>query len=164
MSEKSQSALRNPWVLFWISIPLTVVIVNVTMIILSLDRPGLVVDNYYERGRDYERNMLSRMAKDPGWEQRIEAPRFVDVNVPAPFHFRVTDQEGEPVTPDEVIFRAYRPADARADFEVPMQKIEPGMFSADITFPLLGVWDILVSTVSGEDEFNTAYRLSAGVR
>ncbi|MCG8425825.1 MAG: FixH family protein, partial [Chromatiales bacterium] len=76
MSEK-QKALRSPWVIAWISMFVIFVIANIVMIYLAADRPGLVVDDYYERGQDYEENMLKRMAKDPGWKMKIDAPEFV---------------------------------------------------------------------------------------
>ncbi|MCG8426562.1 MAG: FixH family protein [Chromatiales bacterium] len=148
----------------WISLFVIFVIANIIMIYLAADRPGLVVDDYYERGQDYEENMLKRMAKDPGWKMKIDAPEFVDVGKPATFNFSVIDKSGVPIEPDSVTFYAYRPADARQDFSQVMTKIEPGKYQADITFPLLGVWDILVAVKQGEDEYTEDYRLSAGVK
>jgi len=164
MTDK-QSAWRNPWVLGWITLLLVFISANVIMIYLAQGTsPGLVVPNYYERGQDYEKNLAKRLARDPGWTMVVEAPKVVDVGKPALWGFQVTQKDGVPVQPDAVTFHAYRPADHKADFSLPMQAVAPGRFQAEISFPLLGVWDILVSVRQGEEEFNQPHRISAGVK
>ncbi|MES9904307.1 MAG: FixH family protein [Sedimenticola sp.] len=164
MSEK-QSPWRSPWIIGWMSMLVIFVAANIVMIYLAInDSPGLVVDDYYERGQDYEENMLKRQARDPGWKMKVIAPEFVDIGKPALFSYRVSDKEGNPVTPDSVIFYVYRPADKNLDFSVPMKMVDVGLYQAEVTFPLLGVWDILVSNKLGEDEYNQPYRISAGVK
>lgn len=164
MSDK-QSAWRSPWVITWVGILVAFILVSGVRVFLAVDsNPGLVVDDFYERGQDYENNLLKRMARDPGWKMRIEAPRFVDIGKPARYGFSVSDSEGRPVTPDSVVFYVYRPADAAKDFSVPMQQLRPGYYQAEVSFPLLGVWDILVSASKGDDEFNVPHRVSAGVK
>jgi nitrogen fixation protein FixH len=164
MTEK-QSAWRSPWVLGWIGLLVVIVTANGIMIYLAQgSNPGLVVPNYYQRGQDYEKNLAKRLARDPGWKMVVEAPKFVDVGKPALWGFQVTDKEGVPVQPDAVTFYAYRPADHKQDFNLPMQAVAPGRYQAEISFPLLGVWDILVSVRQGEDEFNQPHRISAGVK
>ncbi|MEJ1298281.1 MAG: FixH family protein [Candidatus Sedimenticola sp. (ex Thyasira tokunagai)] len=164
MSEK-QSPWRSPWIIGWMSMLVIFVAANIVMIYLAIDdSPGLVVDDYYERGQDYEENMLKRQARDPGWKMKVIAPEFVDIGKPALFSYKVTDKEGNPATPDSVTFYVYRPADKDLDFSVPMKQVEVGFYQAEVTFPLLGVWDILVSNKVGEDEYNQPHRISAGVK
>jgi len=164
MSNK-QSAWRSPWVIAWVGILVAFVLISGVRIFLAIDtNPGLVVQDYYERGQDYEENRLKREARDPGWNMEIEAPAFVDVSSPVLYGFRVTDRAGNPVSPDAVIFYAYRPADATQDFAVPMEPVGPGYYQASVSFPLLGVWDILISAKQGQDEFNLPHRISAGVK
>ena len=164
MSNKSTSAWRSPWVIAWIGILVAFVLVSGFRIYLAVATdPGLVVEDYYERGQDYEDNLLKRLARDSGWNMQIEAPKTVDVAKPAVFGFRIKDNEGNPVNPDAVVFYVYRPADAELDFSLPMRQMAPGYYQAEVSFPLLGVWDILVSAKSGDDEVNHPYRVSAGV-
>ena len=164
MSEHKQSAWRSPWV---IGIGVMIVIflaANAVMIFLATGRgPGLVVNDYYSRGQDYEQNMLKRLAKDPGWSMTIEAPGFVDVAKPSVFRYRVATKEGAAVTPDTVVLHAYRPSDAKADFSAPMTRGEDGVYQVEVSFPLKGVWDVLVSATQGEEEYSTHRRISAGV-
>ena len=44
-----------------------------------------------------------------------------------------------------------------------MQRVGPGEYEAEVSFPLKGVWDILVSVRRGDQEYNAPHRLSAGV-
>ena len=141
------------------------VLVNVIMIYLADSRnPGLVVDNYYERGEDYEENMLKKLAKDPGWQMNIETPEYVGVETPSRFGFTILTKEGQPASPDSVVFYAYRPSGKIHDFSVPMQQEAAGHYQADISFPLKGIWDIVVAAEFGEEEYHASYRLNAGVR
>ncbi|PLY12168.1 MAG: nitrogen fixation protein FixH [Sedimenticola sp.] len=163
---KKQSAFRSPWIIGWISMLIIFVIANIIMIYLAIDRPGLVVDDYYDRGQDYEKNMLKRQAKvrELGWKTKIEKPEYADIGMPVKYGFRISDKQGLPVVADSVTFFVYRPADDSQDFSVPMELVEPGYYQADITFPLLGVWDILVSVKKDEFELNEDSRISAGVK
>jgi nitrogen fixation protein FixH len=163
-SPEKQSAFRSPWVLAWIGMLIVFVMANAVMIYLAADRPGLVVDDYYDRGQDYEKIMLKRMAKDLGWKMKVVKPKFADVGKPSEWKFSVMDKDGAPVKADSVTFYAYRPSDAKQDFSVEMELTAPGHYKADVTFPLLGVYDILVSVKKGEDEFNVPSRISAGVK
>jgi nitrogen fixation protein FixH len=158
---KKNSALRSPWVIGWIALVITVLTVNGVMIFLAVEnKPGLVVEDYYERGQDYEKHMLERMQRNPGWLMKIDAPDPIFESEPAWFRFTVVDKAGLPVTPKAVMFFAYRPSDARRDFSVPMEPEAPGRYGASAEFPLKGVWDILVSVQGGEDEYNTARRIN----
>ena len=162
---KKQSAWRSPWVLAWAGMLLVFVSVNAVMIYFAESGgPGLVVDNYYERGEDYEENMLKKLAMDPGWQTTIEAPDFVGVEAPSHFGFNILTKEGQPAIPDSVVFYAYRPSGKVHDFSVPMEKDVAGHYQADISFPLKGIWDIVVAAKFGEEEYHASYRLSAGVR
>ncbi len=158
MSE-NKSAWRSPWVIGWIGIVVTVVTANSIMIYLAMDaNPGLVVEDYYERGQDYEKHMLARMAKDPGWTFEVVAPRAPQVGEPALIMLTLSDQAGLPVTADNATFFAYRPSDAKQDFALPMVQEGPGQFSVAVAFPLKGVWDTLVNVQQGALEVNHAKR------
>jgi nitrogen fixation protein FixH len=92
----------------------------------------------------------------------VHPPASVEVGEPALFRFTVSDRDGRPAEPDQVIFYAYRPSDRRQDFSREMSPVEPGHYEAQVSFPLKGVWDILVSVRQGEAEYNSPHRLSAG--
>ena len=162
--KQKNSAWKSPWVIAWVLLVVVVLAVNFVMIYLSIEaNPGLVVEDYYERGQDYEDNLAKRLARDPGWRMQVRPPEHVGVNAPARFRFSVFDRTGQPVRPDRVEFFAYRPSDAKRDFSAPMTEIEPGLYEVDVSFPLQGLWDILVSASLGDSEYHASHRLSAGV-
>ena len=137
---QKQSAWRSPWVIAWFGLLFVFVIANGIMIYLAAEKsPGLVVKDFYERGQDYEQNMLKRLARDPGWNMKILAPAYIDVGIPVLFRFSVTDKTGDPITPDAVTLHAYRPSDADEDFSLPMKRVAPGKYQVEASFPLLGV-------------------------
>ncbi|MEW8470307.1 MAG: FixH family protein, partial [Candidatus Thiodiazotropha sp.] len=78
-------------------------------------------------------------------------------------HYSVKDKDGYPISRHDVIFHAYRPSDANQDFSVPMKQTAPGEYQAEVSFPLKGAWDTLVSIKNGEDEYNTPKRIGVGI-
>jgi nitrogen fixation protein FixH len=163
MADKN-SAWRSPWVIAWVAMIVIFFTMNGIMIYLAkTNNPGLVVEDFYERGQDYEKNMLKRQARNPGWQMKVDLPRKIGVDEAVICRFTVSDNEGVPVDPTAVVFHAYRPSDAKQDFSVPMQQVGPGHYEAEVRFPLLGAWDILVSAQQGEDEYNTPKRIGVGI-
>ena len=163
MSDKN-SAWRSPWVIAWVAMVVIFFSMNMVMIYMAVENDcGLVVDDFYDRGQDYEKNMLKRQARDPGWVMAIQFPRKIEIDEPVTCRFSVKDKMGQPVRPESVTFYAYRPSDKNADFSLPMKQVEPGLYEAEVSFPLLGAWDTLVSAKRGEDEFNTPKRIGVGI-
>ncbi|MFC1602379.1 FixH family protein [Pseudomonadota bacterium] len=154
-----QSAWRSPWVYGWFSVLVVVMTANFIMIYFAVDNnPGLVVEDYYDRGQSYEKNMVARMAKNPGWEMHISEPKKLRMNKPAIVEFRLATKEGGAVNPDSVTFYAYRPSSAKADFSLPMQAVGNGLYQAEVTFELKGIWDVLVSVEKEGEEYNESLR------
>ncbi|QVL48511.1 MAG: FixH family protein [Thiocapsa sp.] len=158
---KPTPALRSPWVLASIGLIITVLAVNLTFVILAIrTNPGLVNANYYERGQDYERTMISRQARDPGWLMRADIPRPLTAGVEESMRLVLVDHAGQPVDVDQATFYAYRPSDVSRDFALPMIREAKGRYLAETSFPLIGVWDILIAVQSGEDEYSVGERVN----
>jgi nitrogen fixation protein FixH len=163
MTDK-QSAWRSPWVIAWVLMVVIFFSMNMVMIYLaSGNNPGLVVEDFYDRGQDYEKNMLKRQARDPKWKMKVKLPAKIEIGQPVVCRFSVTDKEGAPVNRDDVTFYAYRPSDAKQDFFVPMQSVGPGIYEATVSFPLKGVWDTLVGIRNGEDEYQVSKRIGVSI-
>lgn len=155
------SAFRSPWVLGWIGLLVTVLAINGIMVYLAFaTNPGLVNADYYERGHDYERTLMSRRAREPDWTVESDIPSPLQVDRPERIRVFLVDKAGQPVDPDGVTFYAYRPSDASRDFSVPMTREDKGRYVAETRFPLLGVWDTLIAVKSGEDEYNVGKRVN----
>ncbi|MFB1486733.1 MULTISPECIES: FixH family protein [unclassified Thiocapsa] len=158
---KPTPALRSPWVLAWIGLLVTVLAVNLTFVILAIrTNPGLVNANYYERGQDYERTMVSRQARDPGWLMRADIPRPLTAGVEESMRLVLVDHAGQPVDVDRAIFYAYRPSDVSRDFALPMIREAKGRYRVETSFPLIGAWDILMAAQTGEDEYSVGERVN----
>lgn len=159
------SAWRSPWVLAWVGMVLVVFAANLVMVVLAIrTNPGLVVADYYERGQHYEQTLVSKMANPPRWQTRIELPADLVVGEPSPVRVSILDLAGAPVDVEGATFFAYRPSDARQDFQLPMQREAQGHYRADVSFPLVGVWDVLVNLKRGEDDDNLGRRIAVAQR
>ncbi len=159
--QKSASAWRSPWVISWVALVVVVLGVNLTMVYFAIaSNPGLVVDDYYERGQHYEHTMLSNMKHRPGWVLRDDIPKDVRAGEKTVVRFFLVDKAGQPVEPDRVTFYAYRPSDASRDFKAAMTEEGKGRYVAEVQFPLIGAWDTLFSVTKGADEFNEGKRIS----
>jgi len=163
ISQHNKEAFRNPWVLGWIAAIVLVLLVNVAFIVTAIvTNPGLVDKDYYEKGRDLEKEFitLQQTRSRLGWQMKLEAVSRPMINQPARYTFSVVDRAGVPVDGDRALVRAYRPSDAASDFEMEMQEIAPGIYSAEITFPLKGIWDLTAILHKGEDALKVSRRIS----
>ena len=163
ISQDSKQALRNPWVLGWLGFVMIVLAVNIGLILLSRSsNPGLVDKNYYDHGRDFERNVLKNIAarESLGWETRLEIPERIVMAQPTLLRFTVVNNQGLPLSDAEVIVTAYRPADAAADFIVPLHAVASGRYQADISFPLKGTWDLIVKVKRATDSYDLTRRIT----
>jgi nitrogen fixation protein FixH len=162
-SQYSKKASRNPWVLAWIGGILLVLAVNIAFIVTAiLTNPGLVDKNYYEKGKAQEQNFFKQQeARNRlGWQMKLDAVRKPVVGQSARYSFSIVDTKGLPIDGDTAVISAYRPSDVNADFSTEMQKIAPGIYTAELTFPLKGIWDISAKLTKGEDSLKVAHRIS----
>jgi nitrogen fixation protein FixH len=154
-------AWKSPWVIAWVALVLAVLGVNGTMVYLAVaTNPGLVVEDYYDRGQHYERTLVSKLARDPGWEMYADVPHEIRAGETTVIRFFLTDEAGQPVAADGVEFFAYRPSDAERDFNLPMIEEGKGRYRVEVAFPLVGIWDSLMAVAHGEDEYHLGRRIS----
>lgn len=163
-SQDNKSAWRNPWVIGMLSLFLIVIMVNVIFISIAfITAPGLVTEDYYERGRDHEANVQQRIdARNRlGWAMNLNLPEKIVVGTYQNYLFNVVDKYGVPISGAEVKLHAYRPSDAEADFSVAMEDMGGGMYKTRAGFPLKGIWDLTVQVTNGEDNDDMHRRVSA---
>jgi nitrogen fixation protein FixH len=154
------SAWRSPWVIGWIAMVVIVLGVNLAMVYFAISsNPGLVSENYYERGEHYEHTLVSKLMHEPNWLMRGDIPKDIKAGETRPVRFFVVDSAGQPVDAERVTFHAYRPSDAKKDFSAPMREEGKGRYVAEIRFPLYGVWDTLFSVTTNGTEYNKGQRI-----
>jgi len=167
ISQDNKQAMRNPWVLGWLGLLITVVLVNVIFIVTAFKTsPGLVDEGYYEKGRDVEKNFHKKLeARNRlGWDIRLQNPKQVVVGQSGSYSVNVIDKVGMPVRDAEVTLQAYRPSDASADITTTMDLVATGVYQTRLNLPLKGIWDIKVKVQHGEDELEIARRVNAVVQ
>ena len=156
ISQNNKQALRNPWVIGWLSFVALVLVVNAAFIITAMrTNPGLVDVDYYEKGRDYEKNIQDRIAAKNklGWKIQLNsATADVKMTHPMKYHLNVVDKAGLPLEATKVVLHAYRASDASADFSQVMQPLNAGVFVAEMTFPLKGKWELTASIQHHEEK------------
>ena len=163
ISQDNKEAFRNPWVLGWIAAIVLVLLVNLGFIVTAIvTNPGLVEKDYYEKGRDLEAEFvtLQKTRQRLGWKMKLDAVHKPVINQPARYTFSVVDKAGVPIDGELATLHAYRPSDASSDFDVEMQEIAPGIYSAELTFPLKGIWDLIAVLHKGDDALKIRQRIS----
>lgn len=163
-SQDNPQAMRNPWVLGWISIVIIFITVNIAFFITAmLTSPGLVVEDYYEQGRQYEKNALKLMIASTKlqWNMKMEVPETIAVGLEGVYRFSATDKIGLPIRAESVELIAYRPSDSNADIVTTLQEIAPGLFQAALKIPLPGIWDLKVNIKTHDDEIQISKRINA---
>lgn len=156
-SQANSRAWRNPWVIGWISLVVVVLGVNAFMISLAfITNPGLVTEKYYEKGRDFENNMIKRMAERNAidWSMRFELPENLKVGNNDYYRFIATSKDGMPINGLKVSLQSYRPSDASADFTTELEPLGNGVYQAKLGFPLKGWWELTLKVDQGEQQYD----------
>ena len=161
-SQFNGKASRNPWAMAIAGIMFTFVSVNVVFIIVAfVTSPGLVVENYYEAGRAYEKNALKMLAATQNtkdWETKLDMVDDVFVGQKNTIRFTAVDGRGLPIVDAQLI--SYRPSDANQDIISSMKEIAPGLFESIVSFPLKGVWDVNIKVNQDNSKFELQKRIS----
>lgn len=156
MSNK-QLWYKSPWLIGWLLLVLVVLAVNAYMITQSInDFPGLVVDDFYERGQDYEKNIVTKLENNQKWSTEFKINE-IHIGQEAIIGFKLQGKDGRAADIEKLTLFAYRPADAKKDFSVVMLPMSNKIdHQAKITFPSKGKWDLLASAVIDGVEVNYA--------
>ncbi len=158
-SQDNPRAWRNPWVIGWISLVLVVLGVNIFMISLAfMTSPGLVVEDYYEQGRDYEQQINQKLAawNALGWTVQNDFPAKPVMHQAQPYRITLVDKQGLPLTQAKIRFKAYRPSDVAADFSQAMKEVHPGVYETKVNFQLKGAWEVNIYIDHNDDSYQTS--------
>lgn len=162
MTNQKESALKNPWVWLLIGIMGSAIMVNGVLITLAYTSPpGLVVENYYKKGKGYFYDQAKSEAdqKRLGWQMELDLPKTSTINIGESYLIRVLDREGNPIEGGQGEFAAYRPAESGFDIFLPMRDLGAGYYGTEVTFVKPGNWDLIVTVQKGEDHLDIAKRI-----
>lgn len=167
ISQDNPYAWRNPWVIGWVSLVVIVLLVNVIMISLAfITSPGLVTEDYYEKGQQFEQNIQTLAAEKNAlsWSYTTDFPGNPKANDSSHYSFNLVDKYGVALIDADVIFSAYRPSDANADFKVKMIETISGRYEANIVYPLKGMWQYTITINSDNDTYSFTRRTSVAAQ
>ena len=163
ISQDNKQAMRNPWVLGWLGLLVIVLLVNIVFIVTAFrTNPGLVDNNYYEKGRYHDANYQKTMDAQNrlGWNITLRTPETINQGQPASYSVNVVDRVGNPLKGARVTLQAYRPSDASADINIELAPIADGVFQSHIDLPLKGIWDINIIVAQGDENLSTSRRVT----
>lgn len=156
----TQHWYKSPLLLAWLFLVLMAMIGTIYMVIQANSGfPGLVVDDFYERGQDYEENIKKKLKNNEKWVTAFQVAQAYQ-NKPLSIHFSIKNKAGKFVITENITLYAYRPSDSGQDFSVPMiLDANKESYKADMTFASKGKWDLLASAVIDGIEVNYAKSL-----
>lgn len=163
LSQDSKEGIRNPWVWGGIGFVITVLTVNVAFIVTAIKtNPGLVEEDYYEKGRYHDANYQKKMTARSrlGWNISLQTPETITLGVPGNYSVNIVDRVGNPLRDASVIVHAYRPSDASADFKVKLERVADGVFQSKLLLPLKGFWDINITVSQGDESLEASRRIN----
>lgn len=150
--------VRNPWFLGVVGLVAAALIGTIWMSVLAFSSsPQLVVENYYETGKNY----FHKRPDDPAtaWRMNLMPPAGAKVTVSQSYYLYAISHDGEPLAGGKAKLFAYRPDDGSADFSVPMRQLDPGQFVAEVAFPLPGTWDLIGQVEANGESHDVSLRV-----
>ncbi|MCK5648508.1 MAG: FixH family protein [Gammaproteobacteria bacterium] len=157
VNSNSQQWYKSPMLIGWLFLVLTAMAGTIYMVIqANTGFPGLVVDDFYERGQNYEENILTKLENNEKWTTEFQVPEILQ-NKSISILFSINDNNGQPVSAEKIILFAYRPSNAKKDFSAPMSlSDDQRTYQANMTFDSKGKWDLLASVTIDGTEVNYA--------
>lgn len=149
-------AWKNPLVIFWFAILLTVLMVNFFMVSMAVvTNPGLVIDDYYERGKNHAEIMAKRIESEKlGWQLDVDMPLMVE-GKSQQVKLSVKDKQDNALNVESATLYFYRPSDRNLDGSIVLSPTsKSGDYIAELSLPLKGKWDLIVEVVKGEDKYS----------
>ncbi len=155
LSQRSQHALKNPWVIGLMMSFAVFVGANISFIYLAFSHSAQSV-------RHQDIDLPSASHHD---EVHQYANADIQLSIPAVIYHQQSHRftvklqhhhwDGEQTT---VTAYAYRPSNQQADFQQVLQQ-KDGQYQADLTFPLLGQWDLDIEVIQGDQQSRLTRRI-----
>ncbi len=149
-------AWKNPFVIIWFSILIIVVCVNFFMVSMAIvTNPGLVIDDFYEKGKNMDKVLAAQKRMDEmGWQLEVDLPDLKEGRS-AKVTLMVSDKEGEPLNIDTAVLYYYRPSDRKLDGQKALAPTDTlGQFETEFVLNTKGKWDLIMEVTQGELVYN----------
>jgi len=146
-----------PWYFF--AFFLVLISILVPMCVLAVrTNSGVVTENSYEKGLAYNRSIAaSAEQKTLGWKSDLSVTKENDMTRVT---FSLTDATGAPLDQADVKLVFVRPAQKGMDRDLTLRWVSKGHYSAEVTLPATGVWDVYSSATLAGHNYQSAQRLT----
>ncbi|MDQ6989541.1 MAG: FixH family protein [Mariprofundaceae bacterium] len=154
-SKKKNAAFKSKWVWAILGLFATIFVVNYGFISVALNtNPGLVTEEYYKYG--LQQNKIGKQYRKQearGWQVQLNFNPDWAINQAQLIQLVVTDQYSQTISGGQAELTAYRPSDAKADVAISLvETAETGIYEAQLSLPIQGVWDMNVLFRKGEEK------------
>ena len=157
LSQRNKKAINNPWVWGLLIVFVIFVVANIRFIYLAFDEgPNLISDNAYELGKRY--SLQQTQAASP-WQIQFKPPATSYQNQLQLYQVQLGTNGQQALTVPTVHLYAYRPSDAKADFNIELKSFQNGVYQAQLAFPLPGKWDLIIEAIAGDNKASKAQPL-----
>jgi len=162
--ERNIPAWKSPFVIGWFAILAVVLMVNVFMISLAFSGfSGLVIEDFYEKGKNYGTTIEKNKRMDEmGWDLKVDLQNLKK-DVAHESFITLKDKTGTPIDGAKVTLFIYRPSNKAYDFSVEYKPVGAGVYQAQVSFPIKGIWDTIAVAEKGDDVFEIGRRVYVGM-
>ena len=118
---------------------------NAVMVILGIESwPGLVTQNHYQKGLQYNQVISAQKNQDKlGWSVTLAA-ESLRAGQPSPLSLHLTDPNNQPVQHAQIEGILFRPLGEGLDLSFLLLEKQPGHYMTMLTPPKPGVWDVKI--------------------
>lgn len=171
LSQKNKQGWRNPWVIGFLVIIFSGVLINTRMIWNMVHHPMRLLDGNYsvKNHGKHDAVWVQQQAERStlGWKAKLQSPqqlkndglatdaaaRFILVGNVAQIGIDLRDRDGQPVQGGKIKISAQWPGDPTFDFDAPLYEAAAGNYSGELKFSRSGNWDLLITVTQNEREF-----------
>lgn len=121
---------------------------------------GVVSEKAYERGLSWNETLEKReQQKALGWQMTMGFVPMGDLS--GSVEVTLKDKAGNPLDQAIVKATAWRPTHEGVDIPLDMKAVsgQAGLYRADVSFPLYGIWDVKFAATLGDDMFEAKKRI-----
>jgi nitrogen fixation protein FixH len=135
----------EPWPTAIVLFFLVVFAADATMVLMGINSwPGLVTDNHYKKGLEYNQVIHAQTAQDQlGWSITLNSKKLV-AGRPGEIAVTLTDRENRALQNAQVEGILFRPVGEGHDLAFLLREEKPGIYSTSITPPKPGAWDVKI--------------------
>lgn len=146
-----------PWYFVGFFILLTAVLVPMCVIAVRTNT-GVTTDGAYEKGLAYNKDIAAEQRQtELGWKGNISIRPSSDNRIKADFTLK--NKSNQPLAGATVKIWLVRPTQAGKDQTASMTEQSEGLYTADLTLPERGLWEVRVSATQNGQNFQMIQRV-----